>query len=155
MGEIGSPAASRPLAGLFLREIQSVERSGYLAHGAVVRAVTVAVRRIGAVEALYALMKGLTVLAHSKGVDRETVEEIVETIAEVGGPNAVREAADKVIQSARQPNMPVRPGMDVVASVLLGCVSLCGDAAVATLRRVANGGPQPLQPVARRVLDTL
>ena len=155
LGEIGSPRASRPLAGLFLREIQSVEQSGYLANTAVVSAVTTAIRRLGAIEALYALMNGLRVLTHAKGVDFETVEEIVDTIAEVGGPNAVREATDKIIKSVRECTQPTCPGLEIVASVLLQRASLCGDAALKTLDRVAHGGPPPLRPVAQRVLAGL
>ncbi|MGH7163683.1 MAG: HEAT repeat domain-containing protein, partial [Planctomycetota bacterium] len=83
LGEIGSPRAARPLAGLLLRELKGVERSGYLDHGSVVRAVSVAIRRIGAVEALYALIKALCVLTRARGVDEETIEEIVESLAEV------------------------------------------------------------------------
>jgi len=153
LGNIGNQRAARPLAGLFLREISTVERSGYLDHGAVVCAVTLAIRKLGATEALYALFKGLTVLARSKGVDRETIEEIIETIAEVGGPNAVREAADRVIQTAR--TCDKCPGLEVVGTVLLEYTSLCGDAAVSTIRRVARNGPVALQPMAKRVLGSL
>jgi hypothetical protein len=151
LGEIGSPRATRPLAGTLLREIRSVEESGYLDHAPVVRAVSEAIRRIGSSDALYALVKALCVLMRSKGVDRSTVVELVETISAVGGPNAVREAADRVVASARE-CCPHCPGLDTVASVLLDRLGLCGDAAVSSLRRIANGGPAPLRPFASSAL---
>ena len=110
-----------------------------------------AIRRIGATEALYALVKALCVLVRSRGVDEETVEEIVDALAEVGGPNAVREAADKVVKCARECK-PVCPGLHVVGTVLLARLSLCGDAALSTLRRLARKGPDVLQPLAQRAL---
>ncbi len=148
LGEIGSPRAARPLAGLLLREMQAVERSGVFAHSAVVRAVAVAIRRIGAQEALYAVLKALCVLSRARAVDDETVKDLVETLAEVGGPGAVREAADKVVDGARR-NRPA-PGLEAVGAILLERLGLCGDAAQATLRRVAETGPAPLRPLARR-----
>lgn len=151
LGEIGSPRAARPLAGLLLRELRSVERSGYIAHRDVVLAVVEAIRRIGATEALYALVKALCVLTRSRGVDEKTVAEIVEALAEVGGPNAVREAADRVVQCARDCK-PVCPGLHVVGAVLLARLGLCGDVAVTTLRRLARRGPMALQPLARKAL---
>jgi hypothetical protein len=154
LGEIGSPRAARPLAGLLLRELQSVELSGYIAQRDVVRAVVEAIRRIGATEALYALVKALCVLTHSRGVDEETVEEIVEALNQVGGPNAVREAADRIVQCARECK-PVCPGLHVVGAVLLARLSLCGDAALSTLRRLATRGPAPLQPIARHALASM
>ena len=154
LGEIGNPRAARPLAGLLLREIRSVERSGYIAHAEVVRAVVMAIRRIGSTEALYSLMQALCVLTHSKGVDRETVAEIVESIAEVGGLTAVREAVDRVVRCARECH-PVCPGLHIVGSVLLGRLGLCGDAAVKTLRRLSRSGPPTLKPLARRTLQAL
>jgi len=148
LGEIGSPRAARPLAGLLLREMQAVERTGLFANTAVVRAVAVAVRRIGAQEALYAVIKALCVLSRARGVDDETVKDLVETLAEVGGPGAVREAADKVIAGARGGR--AAPGLEAVGAVLLERLQLCGDAAEATLQRVAAAGPAPLRPLARR-----
>ena len=47
------------------------------------------------------------------------------------------------------------PGMRIVSQVLCERLVLCGDAAVATLRRVSRGGPQPLQKIASGVLMTL
>jgi hypothetical protein len=154
LGEIGNRRAARPLAGLLLREMKSVERSGYIAHSEVVLATVEAIRRIGAPEALYSLMKSLCVLVHSQGVDRETVEEIVESTAEVGGLNAVREAVDRVVTCARECH-PICPGLNIVASVLLTRLGLCGDQAVKTLRRLANTGPSPLQPIAQQALYAL
>ena len=154
LGEIGNPRAARPLAGLLLREMESVERSGYIAHGEVVRATVEAIRRIGAPEALYSLMKSLCVLTHSKGVEEETVAEIVESIAEVGGLNAVREAVDRVVSCARECH-PVCPGLHAVASVLMDRLGLCGDQAVRTLHRLASAGPAPLKPIAQQALHTL
>jgi hypothetical protein len=154
LGEMGLPRAARPLAGLLLRELRTVERSGYVTHAEVVRAVVNAIRRIGSTEALYALLQALCVLTHSKGVDRGTVEEIVECIAEVGGLTAVREAVDRVVRCARECH-PVCPGLHIVGSVLLGRLGLCGDAAVKTLRRLSRAGPATLKPLARRALQTL
>ena len=131
-----------------------MEESGYLDHAPVVRAVSEAIRRIGSSDALYALVKALCVLTHSKGVDRPTVMELVETISAVGGPNAVREAADRVVASARECR-PHCPGFDTVASVLLDRLGLCGDAAVSSLRRIANGGPESLRPFAHIALSGL
>ncbi len=154
LGEIGNPRATRPLAGTLLRELRTVEESGYLEHESVVRAVSEAIRRIGSPDALYALVKSLCVLTHSKGVDRPTVVELVECIDAVGGPNAVREAADRVVASARR-CCPECPGVDTVASVLLSRLGLCGDAAVSSLRRIAHGGPEPLRPFALSALQGL
>ncbi|MHC4957545.1 MAG: hypothetical protein ACYTGN_04155 [Planctomycetota bacterium] len=151
LGNIGNTRASRPLAGTLLRELQTVEESGYLDHAAVVRAVVEAIRRIGATDALYALIKSLCVLTHSKGVDRETVEDIVQAIADLGGPSAMREAADRVTRSARE-CCPDCPGLETVASVLLERLGLFGDAAQKILTRLANGGPQNLRPHAARAL---
>lgn len=152
LGEIGSPRAARPLAGLLLREVQTIRRSGFLDNGAVVRAVAIAIRRIGATEALYAVVKALCALTHAKGADEETVEELVDTLAEVGGPGVVREAADRIVQCARECR-PVCPGLETVSAILLERLGLCGDAAMATLRRLAAGGPALLRPYARRVLS--
>jgi HEAT repeat protein len=152
LGNIGATRASRPLAGTLLREVRSVEESGYLDHAAVVRAVVEAIRRIGATDALYALMRSLSVLAQSKGVDRETIEDIVQAIADLGGPNAMREAADRVTRSARE-CCPECPGLETVASVLLERLGLFGDAAHKILTRIANGGPTNLRPFAARALS--
>ncbi|NJN14746.1 MAG: HEAT repeat domain-containing protein, partial [Planctomycetes bacterium] len=109
LGEIGNPRAVGPLAGLLLREMSTVERGGYIAHAEVVRACVEALRRLGSPDSLYALVKALCVLTRSRGVDEETVMEIVEALNEVGGPNAVREAADKVVRCARGKTSP--PGL--------------------------------------------
>lgn len=154
LGSLGSPRAARPLAGLLLRELQTVERTGLLAHTAVVRAVTVAIRRIGATEALYALVKALCVLSRARRVDEELVKEIVESLAEVGGPAAVREAADRVVRCAGESG-DASPGLEAVGAILLERLGFCGDAGVATLLRVARAGPTPLRPLARRALALL
>jgi len=152
LGEIGSPRAARPLAGLLLRELRTVERFGYIAHGDVVGRVVEAIRRIGSTEALYALMKSLCVLSKSKGVDREIVEAIIEAIAEVGGFHAVREAADRVVRCARECECaPPCPGLHTVSTVVLERLSLCGDAAMQTLRRLARRGPEALRSIARQL----
>ena len=150
LGEIGSPRAARPLAGLLLRELQTVERYGYIAHDEVVRRVVEAIRRIGSTEALYALMKSLCVLSKSKGVDRGTIEEILEAIAAVGGFHAVRESADRVVSCAADCDRC--PGLQTVAQVVLERLALCGDAATKTLRRLARGGPQSLRPIAHALV---
>ena len=62
LGSLGSPRAVRPLAGTLLRELQTVEQSGYLDHAPVVRACSEAIRRIGSTDALYAVVKALCVL---------------------------------------------------------------------------------------------
>jgi len=154
LGEIGSRRAARPLAGLLLRELRSVERSGYLEHCDVVRVAAEAIRRIGATESLYALVKALCVLSRAQGADEETVAEIVDSIGEVGGPNAVREAADRVAREALRSGRPA-PGLRVVGWVLLTRLSLCGDAALSTLRRLAHGGPIALRAIAMRVCSTV
>lgn len=157
LGELECGRAARPLAGLLLRELQSVESMGFIDNTAVVRATVEAIRRIGATESLYALVKALVVLAKSKGVDEETVAEILDCLLAVGGFNAVREAADRVVQQSRQCSECGGgcPGMRIVSQVLCARLVLCGDAAVATLRRVSRGGPQPLQKIASGVLMTL
>jgi len=154
LGEMGSPRAARPLAGLLLRELQSVERSGYLHHTEVVSAVIEAIRRIGATEALYALLKAVCVVSRARLVDKETIVELVDSIGDVGGPNAVREAADRVVREADKCERPM-PCLPLVGEVLLTRLGLCGDAAVTTLKRLANGGPADLQPIAERVCATL
>ena len=154
LGELGNARAARPLAGLLLRELESVERSGYVAHDEVVRAVVEAIRRIGSTETLYALVKALCVLSHSQRVDRVTVEEIVESLGAVGGFHAVREAADKVVCCARDCR-PIRPGLTTVCAVLLERLGLCGDPGVATLRRLVRSGPEVLRPLAESALKAL
>ena len=155
LGSIGSPRAARPLAGLLLRELRSVERSGYLDHGDVVRACSVAIRRLGATEALYALVKGLCVLARARGVDEDLIGEMVDSLAEVGGPNAVREGADRLVQSLRNYS-PERNGnghaIETVATVVFERLSLCGDSAQFNLRRIQLGGPPVLRPIAADIL---
>ena len=154
LGGLGNARASRPLAGALLRELQTVEQTGYLDHAEVVRACSEAIRRLGAADALYALVKALCVLTHAQGVDRDTVEDLVETLAALGGPSAMREAADRVTRCARG-CQPVCPGLEVVSSVLLTRLGLCGDAAVGILRRIARGGPEVLRPHAAHALSTL
>lgn len=153
LGEIGSPRAARPLAGLLLRELTSVERSGVVDHNEVVCAAAEAMRRIGATEGLYALVKGLCVLSHAQGVDETTIVEIVDTIGEIGGPSAMREATDRVVRDAGQHH--AGPGLQTVSRVLLSRLSLCGDAAVHTLRRLARRGPDEIKPIAERVCSRL
>lgn len=153
LGEIGSPRAARPLAGLLLRELTSVERSGYVDHNEVVCAATEAMRRIGTTEGLYALVKALCVLSHAQGVDDATIVEIVDTIGEIGGPTAMREATDRVVRDAGQRH--AGPGLQAVSRVLLSRLSLCGDAAIHTLRRLARGGPAEIKPIAERVCARL
>lgn len=149
LGELGSPRAARPLAGLLLRELESVEALGFIGNGDVVRATVEAIRRIGAPEALFALVRGLEVLSRARGVGREIVEDIVECIAAVGGFSAVREAADRVVRQARLcAKCGSCHGLRVVAEVTFERLVLCGDPGVATLRRVARTGPDPLQRIA-------
>jgi len=147
LGELGSSRAAGPLAGLLLRELETVERSGYLDHCEVVAAVVEAIRRLGATEALYALFRALRVLGRAKVVDEDTVIEIVDTIAEVGGPTAIREAADRLVRGLKDAGGGPA-GLHVVGKVLLPRLGLCGDLAVKTLRRLARGGPESLRPVA-------
>jgi len=152
LGEIGSPRAARPLAGLLLREVRAAEAGGSLDNGGVVRAVAVAIRRIGASEALYAVVRALCAIGRSRGADRETVEELVETLAEVGGPTAIREAVEKVAQAARL-KPEATPGLEILCPTLFGCLGLCGDGAIQTLRRIARAGPAPLRAAALSALD--
>jgi HEAT repeat protein len=147
LGEIGNPRASRPLAGLILRELEG-ER-----HEEVVRAAAGAIGRLGGTDALYALVKALCVLGHAEEVEEETVVEIAEALGEVGGPNAVREATERLVRETA--GRPHAPGLAVVSRVLLNRLSLCGDAAVATLRRLARGGPEGIRPIAQSVWTTL
>jgi hypothetical protein len=147
LGEIGDARAARPLAGLILRELQDQP------HEEVVRAAAGAIARLGATESLYALVKALCVFGGSEEVEEETVVEVAEALGEVGGPNAVREATERLVRETA--GRPHAPGLGVVCRVLLSRLSLCGDAAVATLRRLARGGPDGIRPIAQRVYGTL
>lgn len=149
LGEIGSPRAARPLAGLLLRELTSVDRNGFVDHNEVVCAAAEAMRRINSTEGLYALVKALCVLSHAQGVDEATIVEIVDSIGEIGGPSAMREATDRVVRDARKQH--AGPGLQTVSRVLLSRLSLCGDAAIHTLRRLASRGPDGIKPIAERV----
>ena len=153
LGEMGNPRAARPLAGLLLREMTSVERSGFVDHNEVVCAVAEAMRRIGATDGLYALVKALCVLSHAQGVDEATIVEIVDTIGEIGGPSAMREATDRVVQDAGKRH--AEPGLQAVSRILLSRLSLCGDAAIHPLRRLATRGPDGIKPIAERVCARL
>lgn len=154
LGEIGSPRAARPLAGLLIRELKSVERTGTLANADVVGAVVEAIRRLEATECLYALIKALCTLSRAQWADEDLVVEIVESLGEVGGPIVVKEAADKVAYEARNVANPA-PGLRIVGRVLLSRLSLCGDAALSTIRRLAHGGPADLKPIAEEVYAAL
>lgn len=147
LGEIGDTRAARPLAGLILREMQAVP------HEEVVRAAALAIARLGATDALYALVKALCVFGKAEEVEEETVIEIAEALGEVGGPNAIREATERLVRETA--GRPHAPGLAVVCRVLLNRLSLCGDAAVATLKRLARGGPESIRPIAQRVYTTL
>lgn len=147
LGEIGDMRAARPLAGLILRELQAVPDED------VVRAAAGAITRLGATEALYALVRALCAFGKSAEVEEETVIEVVEALGEVGGPNAVREATERLVRETA--GRPHAPGLAVVTRVLLARLGLCGDAAVATLRRLARVGPDSIRPVAQRVYATL
>ena len=152
LGEIGSPRAARPLAGLLLRELTSIQRSGFVDHDEVVCAAVEAMRRIGATEGLYALVKALCVLSCAKGVDEATIVEIVDSIGEIGGPSAMREATDRVVRDAGKRH---GPGLQTVSRVLLSRLSLCGDAAIHTLHRLAMRGPDGIKPIAESVCARL
>ena len=154
LGEIGSPRAARPLAGLLLRELRSVEQSGFFHHNDVVCATVEAMRRIGTTDGLYALIRALCVLSRARGADEETIIEIVDSIGEVGGPSAMREATDRVVGEARRMRGQA-PGLAIVCRVLLARLSLCGDAAVSTLKRLANGGPEGVRLIAADVYATV
>ncbi len=147
LGEIGDARAGRPLAGLILREIQAAP------HEEVVRAAAGAIARLGATDALYALMKALCAFGRAEEVEEETVVEVIEALGEVGGPNAVREATERLVRETA--GRPHAPGLAVVCRVLLNRLSLCGDAAVATLKRLARGGPDSIRPIAQHVYTTL
>lgn len=154
LGELGCQRAARPLAGLVLRELESVEQVGYLTNSEVVRAAVTAIRRIGSPEPLYCLVKALCTLSRSHHVERSVVMEIVESLASVGGFHAVREAADKVVRHAKD-GVASAPGLDEVGDVLFARLGLCGDAGIATLRRLSGSGPAPLRTIAKRALARL
>jgi HEAT repeat protein len=147
LGEIGDLRAARPLAGLLLREV----RDG--PHEEVVRAAACAIRQLGATDALYALVKTLCAFGRAEEVEESTVVEIAEAIGEVGGPNAVCEATERLVRETA--GRPHAPALALVSRVLLARLSLCGDAAVRTLRRLARGGPEMIRPIAQRVCTTL
>ena len=63
----------------------------------------------------------------------------------------VREAADKVVRHARE-QCPHCRGLETVGMVLFESLSMCGDAGVKTLERVAHAGPDPLKPLAAYAL---
>jgi hypothetical protein len=147
LGEIGDSRAGRPLAGLILRELKVAP------HEEVVRAAATAIARLGAIDALYALVRALCAFGRASGVEEETVVEVVEALGEVGGPNAVREATERLVRETA--GRPHAPGLAVVSRVLLARLGLCGDAAVATLKRLARVGPEPIRPIAQRVYTAL
>ena len=147
LGSMGCSDASRPLAGLLLREIRSVPLTGLLENPDVVSATAESIRVLGATESLYAIIRSLCMMSCCEEVDRETVESLVECLSEVGGPNVVREAADKVVRHAADACDDSR-GIETVAMVLFENLSMCGDAGVRTLRRLSNAGPTRLQPFA-------
>jgi len=147
LGEIGDVRAARPLAGLILRELQTVP------HEDVVRAAAGAITRLGGTDALYALVRALCEFGRAEEVEEVTVVEVVEALGEVGGPNAVREAAERLVRETV--GRPQAPGLAVVSRVLFARLGLCGDAAAATLRRLARVGPDTIRPAAQRVYATL
>ena len=55
-------------------------------------------------ETLYALVRCLCKMSHAVYVDDEPVAEVVDALNEVGGPSALREAADRVAREASQPD---------------------------------------------------
>ena len=157
LGSMGHPRASRPLAGLLLREMRSIQDSGSIEHEDIVRAAADSIRRLGATESLYAVVRSLCEMGGCYEVERETVEGLVECLAEVGGLTVVREAADKVVSQARLQDdcsMGDRgsPGLETVGMVLFESLSMCGDAGVKTLQRLATAGPDPLKPLAQHAL---
>jgi len=152
LGGLGNPRAGRPLAGLLLREVASVEYTGEVENEDVLRAGSDAIRRLGATESLYAVIKAICALGASEIVERETVETLIDCVAEIGGPTAVREAADKVVRRARE-QFDYCPGMDTVAVVVFDRLGLCGDTGLSTLRRLALAGPAPLRPLAEHALS--
>lgn len=149
LGEIGHERAARPLAGLLLREMETVDITGFIHHTDVVRAAIEALRRIGATETLYALVRALCKMSQAVYVDEQPVAEVIDALNEVGGPSALREAADRVAREASDPETEeIGTGLATVGEMLLSRLSLCGDAAIATLRRLAARGPESLQPIA-------
>ncbi len=151
LGEIGDARAARPLAGLLLREMNTVDITGLIHYTDVVRASVEALRRLGATETLYALVRTLCKMSHATYVDDDAVAEVVDALNEVGGPTAVREAADRVVQDAHgTPDEDISNGLATVGRVTMARLSLCGDAGVATLRRLSARGPTTLQPIAAR-----
>jgi HEAT repeat protein len=152
LGCMGHPRANRPLAGLLLREIRTIGVTGAIEHEDIVRAAVDSIRRLGATESLYAIIRSLCAMGCCDDVERETVEELVECLAEVGGFNVVREATDKVVRHARE-HCPHCRGLETVAMVLFERLAMCGDAGVRTLRRLSNAGPEPLRPLAAHALS--
>lgn len=152
LGGIGHPRANRPLAGLLLREIRTIPSTGTIEHEDVVRAAVDSIRRLGATESLYAIIRSLCAMGCCDDIERETVEELVECLGEVGGLNVVREATDKVVRHARE-NCPHCRGLETVAMVLFERLAMCGDPGVRTLRRLSNAGPAPLRPLAEHALS--
>jgi len=152
LGSMGNPRAGRPLAGLLLREVRTISLSGLLENPGVVSAAAGSIRRLGATESLYAVIRSLCEMGCCVEIDRTTVEALVECIAEIGGPNVVREATDKVVQHAREHCRDERRGVETVAMVLFENLSMCGDAGVRTLRRLANAGPEHLRAFAGHAL---
>ncbi|MEM8885038.1 MAG: hypothetical protein AAGD14_13280 [Planctomycetota bacterium] len=151
LGCMGHPRANRPLAGLLLREMRSVQLTGVIENEDVVLAAVDSIRRLHATESLYAVVRALCDMACGSEIRRETVEAMVECLAEVGGLGVVREAADKVVRHTRE-HCADCPGIEVVAMVLFEGLSMCGDPGVRTLTRLANAGPGPLQPIAAYAL---
>jgi len=151
LGSMGDPRASRPLAGLLLREMRTVHQTGEIEHEDVVLAAVDSIRRIGGTESLYAVIRSLCAMGCCHEVDRDTVAELVECLAEAGGLNVVREAADKVVRHAQE-HCPHCRGLETVGMVIFERLSMCGDAGVRTLRRLANAGPEALRPLAAYAL---
>lgn len=152
LGSMGHPRAGRPLAGLLLREIRTIPVSGVLDNPEVVCAAAGSIRQLGATESLYAVIRSLCEMGCCLEVNRTTVESLVECLAEIGGPNVVREATDKIVKHARDHRCDERQGVETVAMVLFENLSMCGDAGVRTLRRLANAGPEHLRAFASHAL---
>ena len=83
------------------------------------------------------------------------MEGLVECLAEVGGLTVVREAVDKVVRRARDEGTVPHRGLETVGMVLFESLSMCGDAGVKTLHRVANAGPVPLRPLAEHAISMI
>jgi len=152
LGGMGDRRASRPLAGLLLREVVTVAQTRQIAHEDVVCAASDAIRQLGATESLYAVMKALCTASCTASVQRTTVESLVNCVAEVGGFTAVREAADKVVRHA-EGLCPDCHGLETVGAVLFEALSMCGDPGVKTLRRLSRAGPETLKPLAEFALS--